>query len=247
MEMLKVTSYEVLGKLPELMKLENGKKVENADEQEYNGGKEAKFSMKEPVFKKVSETAEKDASYFEEWDARSRAASEKYGLTDVEDRAIRKYVGGDAFEWTSIQRGEDDFERTEYIEWWIDNATSALEKMPEYKGRTYRNLVFKTAEAYQAFLRENAKGEDVPLPAFTSTSKDPNGYTVDGDYVAHMVIDGTSGKDISNTFGIPEQQEVVFMPGSVLHVDSVGVANDALYSYVLIKTGKSTKVNPLNT
>ena len=27
MEMLKVTSYEVLGKLPELMKLENGKKV----------------------------------------------------------------------------------------------------------------------------------------------------------------------------------------------------------------------------
>ena len=32
MEMLKVTSYEVLGKLPELMRLENGKKVENADD-----------------------------------------------------------------------------------------------------------------------------------------------------------------------------------------------------------------------
>lgn len=64
------------------------------------------------------------------------------------------------------------------------------------------------------------------MEAVTLTSKRPNGYPLFGKYVVHMVLDGVSGRDIADTYGIPKQQEVMFLPGDRYKVNSVSVAND---------------------
>ena len=61
---------------------------------------------------------------------------------------------------------------------------------------------------------------------FTSTSKSPNGYKVSGEFIVHMEFRGESNADISETYGLPRQQEVVYMPGTEIRVSDVTTAND---------------------
>ena len=103
---------------------------------------------------------------------------------------------------------------------------SALEKFPEYNGRAYRNLKFDSKEEYDAFLAEYAEGLSVTLRAFTSTSKRPNGYPLFGGGVVHLVVDGYSGRDIADTYGLSRQQEVLYLPGTEMSVIRVTTAND---------------------
>ena len=108
----------------------------------------------------------------------------------------------------------------------IDTLTEALQKFPVFEGRTYRNLKFENEQDYNAFLEENSNNSIVRLKAFTSTSKKPNGYPLFGKYVVHMVFDGIRGRDIADTYGVPRQQEVLFLPGTQYVVNSVSKAND---------------------
>ena len=102
----------------------------------------------------------------------------------------------------------------------------ALEKFREYNGRAYRNLKFDSKEEYDAFLAEYAEGSSVTLRAFTSTSKRPNGYPLFGGGVVHLVVDGYSGRDIADTYGLSRQQEVLYLPGTEMSVIRVTTAND---------------------
>ena len=130
---------------------------------------------------------------------------------------------------------------TPHIDFWINLVTTAFEKFPKFEGRTYRNLRFTEEDKFRAFRDEYSSGKDVILTAFSSSSKDPNGYIVSDNYVVHLIIDGVSGSDISDTFSTPEQREVVYLPGTVLHIDSVGAANDGnpiIYAREVITNGK---------
>ena len=108
----------------------------------------------------------------------------------------------------------------------VTRITAALRKFPTYEGRTYRNLKFDTEEAYNAFLAKYAVGRNIVLEAFTSASKQPNGYPLFGNGVVHLVLDGGSGRDIADTFGIPRQQEVIYLPGTRINIQRVTIAND---------------------
>ena len=75
-------------------------------------------------------------------------------------------------------------------------------------------------------MDEHAEGNTVELKAFTSTSKRPNGYPRFGNFVIHMEIDGASGADIADTYGLPRQQEVILLPGTEIEILGVTQAND---------------------
>ena len=75
-------------------------------------------------------------------------------------------------------------------------------------------------------MAEYAEGSSVTLRAFTSTSKRPNGYPLFGGGVVHLVVDGYSGRDIADTYGLSRQQEVLYLPGTEMSVIRVTTAND---------------------
>ncbi|MBR2896089.1 MAG: hypothetical protein IKC03_10610 [Oscillospiraceae bacterium] len=200
--------------------------LENFEEPVYDGSDLVKEHLGEvPEYKTEEDTHEDNANKILRQNRRDEA-KERYGLSYEESKAIVEYVGGDAYAWTSIQRGEDRYERTEYSDYWIEQLTNGLRKMPTFEGRTYRNLVFNEKKDYNAFLREYALGEKVRLKAFSSASKVPNGYVAKDGFMVHLVIDGVSARDISESYSVPSQQEVIFMPGTNLRIEFIGSAND---------------------
>lgn len=180
------------------------------------------------------------------WEERKAKTASEYGLSEVESESIDSYVGGSAYEWNSVLRGDENYEATAYYDYWIQQATAALKKIPQFEGRTYRNLTFNSQDILNKFLAKHERGKTVTADSFLSSSKDPNGYVVSGDYVVHMVIDGISGRDISETFSIPGQQEVVYIPGTTLYITAVQIANDGnplIYAKEVIDNGKNMETN----
>ena len=165
----------------------------------------------------------------EDVDAGAIKAIDNYHLNEDEVSGIKGYVDGKAYELTRLQRAGDMAEWTEFERYLADGITSGLLKHPQYAGRTYRNLEFGTVfddeAAYNNFIEENSVGREVVLKAFTSASKNPNGYPVSGERIVHLVIDGLSARDISETLNL-YQEEVVYLPGTKYVVTSVTVAND---------------------
>ncbi len=155
---------------------------------------------------------------------RRAAAAKRYGLLESESQRLGRYVDG----YLCFELNKRMINGTT-TEGDLDIANSilgALLKMPEYSGRVYRNLKFRSESSYNDFLSEYSEGNTVTLKSFASTSKLPNGYPKYGGGVVHLVIDGVSGRDISDTFGIPRQQEVVLLPDTKIKIKKVTVAND---------------------
>ena len=151
-------------------------------------------------------------------------ADKKYGITTDESRSLAGYTQTTfAMMNKKMLEGTVDPVKDQPV---VDRVLSALKKFPTFDGTTYRNLKFKTEEQYNDFLEKHAAGNTVTLKSFTSTSKRPNGYPLFGDRVVHMVIAGKTGADISDTYGIPRQKEVILLPGTEIEITSVTKAND---------------------
>lgn len=155
---------------------------------------------------------------------RRAEAAEKYGLSSNEANMLGDYVGGQMCYILNRRMINGTLAKNDSKV--VDSIRNALLKFPEYSGRTYRNLQFKTEKEYNDFLAENTEGKTVEFKAFTSASKLPNGYPLFGDGVVHLVIDGGSGRDIADTFGLPRQQEVIYLPDTAIEIKKVMVAND---------------------
>jgi hypothetical protein len=183
-----------------------------------------------PVFRPAGEFTVIEDINADEADRKIEFAKSEYHVTDEESDSIEFYVSGNAYEWTEAQRNLPSDEINEYISYRLTQVANGLMKHPVYDGVTYRNLVFgrpgENPNAYDDFLTEYAEGKTVTLSAFSSSSKDPNGYPVSGDKVVHLVITGVSGRDISETYSTPRQKEVIFLPGTKLKITAVRIAND---------------------
>ena len=176
-----------------------------------------------PVFATTRAQAQIEPADFADLKRRRDAADKTFGLDQGESVSLGNYVktlfrvlNNRLYSGTMSDKDQP----------MVDRITSALKKFPTFDGKTYRNLSFQDEPSFNSYLSEFAQGETVTLKAFTSTSKRPNGYPKFGDYVVHMVIEGTSGADIADTYGIPRQQEVIFLPGTQLKINSIGTAND---------------------
>ena len=151
-----------------------------------------------------------------------KQADEKYGLSEEQSKVLRSYVMSAKYLNDKMRSGniaEGDISH-------IKKLTEALKKFPTFEGRTYRNLKFENEQSYNDFIEKHKKNNKIVSNAFTSTSKKPNAYPLFGKYVVHMVIDGVGGFDIADTYGLPRQQEVIFLPGMQYEVSSVSTAND---------------------
>ena len=151
-----------------------------------------------------------------------KISDKKFNLSEIQGRSLRSYIMCSNVINTKM-RLESITDRDQI---YINRLSDALNKFPIFEGRVYRNLKFKNEKEYNVFFEENSKGNTITLKTFTSTSKKPNGYPLFGKYVVHMVFDGVSGRDIADTYGVPRQQEVLYLPGTRYKVDSISIAND---------------------
>ena len=175
-----------------------------------------------PIFDNTPVRVE-EATDFAEVKRRRKAAVEDYGLEKNESMRIESYVSGLAYE---LNKRMNSGILSEQDQNYADKVRDAFRKFPQYKGTTFRNLSFGSKKAFEEFLLGHKKGEVIKLKAFTSTSKSPNGYKVSGEFIVHMEFRGESNADISETYGLPRQQEVVYMPGTEIRVSDVTTAND---------------------
>lgn len=175
-----------------------------------------------PIFDNTPVRVE-EATDFAEVKRRRKAAVEDYGLEKNESMRIESYVSGLAYE---LNKRMNSGILSEQDQNYADKVRDAFRKFPQYKGTTFRNLSFGSKKAFEEFLLGHKKGEVIKLKAFTSTSKSPNGYKVSGEFIVHMEFRGESNADISETYGLSRQQEVVYMPGIEIRVSDVTTAND---------------------
>lgn len=191
-----------------------------------------------PVYAMNREEANIEGTDFDALRESRKKADERYGLTKEEGSALSNYTQVtfslmNRLLYTDSPISENDMTVIKYVK-------AALMKFPVFTGRTYRNLRFDNADQYSAFLEEHSKGATVTLKAFTSTSKRPNGYPVFDDYVVHMVVDGKTGADISDSYGMPRQQEVILFPGTAIEITAVTTANDGhplIYAQEVVNHG----------
>lgn len=177
-----------------------------------------------PVYETAKTRTKPEAANLAERKQLMGKAVEKYGLEPQEASRLDGYVFGSLCYMLNYKARMGSLNPAE--QGIVDSIASALKKFPKYEGRTYRNLQFTTEADYRDFLAKYAEGNTVHLVGFTSTSKLPNGYTKFGRGVVHMVVDGASGCDIADTFGIKRQQEVIYLPDTELKVTKVMTAND---------------------
>ena len=131
------------------------------------------------------------------------------GLTDGEHNALMVYKSGGSYTLNAkLREGVILDEHEQYI---VDNLISGLEKLPVYKGKVYRNIMFDgfgDKAARDAFVRSHVIGEWITYEGFTSTSTAVDGYPLDGDFVVHMEIESVNGRDLSG-YGNNFESEVL--------------------------------------
>lgn len=132
-------------------------------------------------------------------------------ISPEEERAIRSYKSG----MTSYAINEklySDIELDEADESLVRNLDKALEKLPSYKGTTYRVLCFdrQGKDAYDAFIARHVPNALMLYGSYTSASKIPGAFDIDGTLKVRIEIEGKTGKDVSRGFGLETEQEVLY-------------------------------------
>ena len=142
---------------------------------------------------------------------------------------LAQYKSSESYKLNAALRAGEDL--TPEQEQQVKDLDADLDEAPVYTGTVYRNISFDLdgPEALQSFLDTYAPGTQVIDPAYTSTSKSPTGYVVEGELVVHMTITGQTGRDVSNQFGLPEEQEVLFPRGTAFNILFVQKMDDGYH------------------
>lgn len=131
-------------------------------------------------------------------------------MTSEEQGAIRQYKSGST-SYVLNEKMYSGAELSESEKALADKLDKALNKLPNYKGITYRVLSFdrQGKEAYDAFIAQHVPNAYIRYGAYTSSSKTPDGYDIDCVLKVKVEIDGFSGKDVSKGFGLETENEVI--------------------------------------
>jgi hypothetical protein len=134
-------------------------------------------------------------------------------LTTAEEDAIKDYSGSAYVQLNSHLRAGAPMPSS--LTDLSSNLSSALSKLPDYKGMVYRGTTLDDAA-----LAKYVQGKVVTEDAFTSssTTRPFPGNT-------QFTIFSSSGKEISGLSSIPTEDEVLFNKGTHFQVLSKGVKN----------------------
>jgi N12 class adenine-specific DNA methylase len=136
--------------------------------------------------------------------------ADPYGLTDDEAGAILSYKSGGSYLLNAKLR--EGIELDEYEQQLVSGIDKALEKLPAYKGKVYRNIQFDgfgDQAARDEYIKSHVAGDIISYGAYTSASTVTDGYLLEGDYVVRHVIESVNGKDLEG-YGNNNESEVLF-------------------------------------
>ena len=158
--------------------------------------------------------------------AATHQAAAPVALAPSEANAINEYA---RFNFNSINkmlRG-DEVSFPDQTRSRIEKLSSAVEKLPDFSGETYRGLQFRSAEMdkYGSLIEKLAVGGTFSDPAFFSTSKSQElmekySSVMEGGKSIQMTVRGQSGKDIEKFSDMPES-EVLYKPNTPFKVESM--------------------------
>ena len=135
--------------------------------------------------------------------------------------ALLAYKSGGSYQLnTKLREGIELKDQEQAI---VDGLDDALPKLPVCQGTVYRNIGFDgfgDQEARDAFIADHPIGEIVSYKAYTSASTRLDGYTVEGDYVVHLIIDSVNGRDLEG-YGNNFESEVLFSRDSSFITDKI--------------------------
>lgn len=153
------------------------------------------------------------------------ALKKKYGLTDGELYSIISYKSGESYKINAMLREGTRLEDLSKADQeFVKNLDSALAKLPVFKGQIYRNLSFDDfggKEEYDKFIAAHAKDYTIVYEAYTSTSTKADGYPVDGEYVAHLIIPESAHAHDMSGIGNNFESEALYERGVVFNVSRV--------------------------
>lgn len=142
-------------------------------------------------------------------------------LTAEEEAALLDYKSGGSYQLNAALRDGYPLDQMQYRT--VEALDAALEKLPPYQGTVYRRVGFDSIggqEAMDAFLKEHDAGEIIRYPAYTSTSTDPEGYTLDGDLTVTLVMESAGGRNLEG-YGNNFEREVLFPRNSRFGIERV--------------------------
>ncbi len=143
-------------------------------------------------------------------------------ITHEERGALLRYKSSESYKINAKLRenGLDNLGEEDVA--FVEQMDSALKKLPKYKGKIYRNLVFDgftgDEEGYNKFLSLHSPGSFVRYKAYTSASTDEQGYEVDGKYVVHMIVENSQNAHNLEGFGNNSESEVLYERNSIFIV-----------------------------
>lgn len=146
--------------------------------------------------------------------AKSLEKQAKSGImTDKEIAAVKRYISSDSYRLNSALRGEQPL--TEKLAEFRDGLDAALQKLPVYRGVTYRSISDFGIPDVNEFLRGYKPGSKVQFQSYLSSSTD----VYDSDFPIQYVIRGKTGRDLRE-FN-PNKFEVLFPRGITFLIQKV--------------------------
>lgn len=144
-------------------------------------------------------------------DTALRPESQSDTISPEEEGAIRSYKSG-ITSYTINEKLYSGMELDDSDESFVRSLDKALEKLPSYEGTTYRVLCFdrQGKDAYDAFIAQHVPNTTTFYGSYTSASKTPGAFDIDGTLKVRIEIEGKTGKDVSKGFGLEAEQEVLY-------------------------------------
>jgi len=169
-----------------------------------------------PQATQSQEDWELDSEFLYENEISSRKAAIALGLSLAEYKAIARYTDEGYLRMSERQ---------------ITLVNAALDKLPLYEGTTRSFISFGRSKGKDQFFAEYKDKKTFSPNDFLSTSKNQGWLHGEARSYVFLEISGNSGRDISAISLHPEEQEVIFRPGTQFNIESIEENFDHEYGY----------------
>ena len=181
------------------------------------------------------------------------ANQENYNLTDMELESLDDYGGSESYKINDYLMRNESLPKNEggkNLKAISDNVSSALKKLPNYKGTVHRDVPIdngiNTLNIDELKNKYN-KGNIITEKAFTSTTTD---QFYDDSFEIHFTIESKTGKDVSSYVFHNDEHEILFDKNTkfkVLDSDFSDKKNIKIHLEEITKSTTNSKKVPIET